>query len=185
MHYQDSLQFLAVSVFSEVDGCVGKDAVQTQVFSFEYGGFGATLDFADFVDGFLRHHQVAGNYYGNRIEAYGMCNRPDSCLVVAEFGEVAVAEEGGLFGFVHPGRYVRCMMRQFPKFSPDFFLKVSSEQEHVIPLGFLSYPQYLFKGYGSGRDVAVQRAVLRCLSSFPFSANRLRNAAVPVCLCEL
>ena len=99
MHYQGSLKFLSLGVFSEVDGSVGKDAVQTEVFTFEYSGFGAALDLADFVDGFLGYHKVAGDYYGNRIEAYGMCDRPDSCLVVAEFGEVTVAEEGALRAF--------------------------------------------------------------------------------------
>ena len=179
VHYQDSLQFLALGVFSKIDGRVGKDAVQAEIFTFEYCGFCSTLDFADLVNGILRHNEMARDYHGHRVEADGVCYSSDSCLVVAELGKVTVTKESRLLVFFC------AVMREFPELSPDFLLKFGSEQHQVFPPCGLSQLQHIFKGNGSGGNLTIHYAIVGCLSTFLFPCSRLRCTIAMICLCQL
>ena len=101
-HYDEvSFQFFSEGVFAEVDGAVCENAVQAEVFSFEYCGFGFALYFANAIDGFLRHDKVTRYKNGYRIQSDGMCNRANACPVIAKLRKVAVAAKfHGSFVFI-------------------------------------------------------------------------------------
>ncbi len=82
---------------------------------------------------------------GDRVEADGVGYGADAGAVLAEFGEVAVADEAGLVAVVG----------QFVELAPDAFLEVGAEEDEVVPCSLVAESPYFIEEDGGGGDFAV------------------------------
>ena len=96
-----SFQLLPEGIFAEIYARVLQNAFEAEVVSPEYCRFGLPVNLADTVDGLLRNDQMTWNDDGNRVEGYCMSHGAYSGAVVAEIGEICVAEKSDMFRCLH------------------------------------------------------------------------------------